>query len=408
MPELALLGGSPTKTSSFPAWPVFDHRERDALREVLESRAWWRDAGTRTTKFERDFAEFHQAKHGIAVTNGTHALEVVIAALGIGFGDEVIVPNYTFVATASAVLFAGALPVLVDVEPETYCLDPDLTEAAITPQTKAIIAVHMGGHPADLDRLESIAQKHGLVLVEDCAHAHGSIWNGRRIGNTGVAGTFSFQQSKLMTAGEGGVIVCNDDDFERLARSAHDCGRLPGEWFYSHFSYGSNYRLSEWQGAILSVQLERLEEQTLRRHRNARLLDSLLGDVEGITPQKLDPRCERNGHYAYIFHYEASAFANVPAPRFIEALVAEGVPSQAAYPPLHALDLFQSGTYRRRLCGPQAEGEHSFLQGKFPQTQRAAWETFWLPQTALLGNEEDLHEVVAAVRKIQVHAKELR
>src|SRR5215470_6690484 len=182
MSALALLGGKPTKTKPFPVWPQFDDNERRALNEVLESRVWWRTPGTRTLAFEQTFAEFHGARHGIAVTNGTAALEVTLAALGIGAGDEVIVPDFTFVATASAVLFANALPILVDVDPQTYCIDPDLVEAAITPRTKAIIAVHMGGHPADLDRLQQIAEANGLALVEDSAHAHASEWRGRRIG----------------------------------------------------------------------------------------------------------------------------------------------------------------------------------------------------------------------------------
>ena len=204
MSELALFGGPQGKSKPFPPWPVYDQRERDALAEVLESRAWWREPGVRTETFEREFAEAHGAKHGIAITNGTHAIEVVMAALGITSGDEVIVPDSTFVATASAVLFAGAMPVMVDITPDTQCLDPAQVEAAITPRTKAIIAVHMGGHPADLDRLSEIAQANDLILVEDCAHAHGSEWKGTRVGNFGIAGTFSFQQSKLMTAGEGG------------------------------------------------------------------------------------------------------------------------------------------------------------------------------------------------------------
>jgi dTDP-4-amino-4,6-dideoxygalactose transaminase len=257
MPELALLGGRKAKTKPFPEWPMYDEMERHALTEVLESRVWWRTPGTKTLEFERAFAAFHGARHGVAVTNGTAALEVVMAALGIGPGAEVIVPDFTFIATASAVLFAGALPVMVDVRPDTYCIDPDLVEAAITPHTKAIIAVHMGGHPADLDRLSRIARDRGIALVEDSSHAHGSEWRGRRIGTFGSAGTFSFQSSKLMTAGEGGIIITNDDEVERVARSVHDCGRMPGEWFYSHFIYGSNYRLSEWQGAILGVQLTR-------------------------------------------------------------------------------------------------------------------------------------------------------
>src|SRR6266700_3491798 len=197
MPEQALLGGRKAKTKPFPHWPMYDEKERRALTEVLESRVWWRTPGTKTLEFERAFAAFHGARHGIAVTNGTAALEVVMAALNVGPGDEVIVPDFTFIATASAVLFAGALPVMVD----------------------------------------------------DSSHAHASEWRGERIGTFGSAATFSFQSSKLITAGEGGIILTNDDSIERLARSVHDCGRMPGEWFYSHFIYGSNYRLSEWQGA---------------------------------------------------------------------------------------------------------------------------------------------------------------
>src|SRR5436309_12729652 len=275
MPELALLGGAKSKRKPFPEWPQFDANERRALMEVLESRTRWRTPGTRTLEFEQGFAKVHGARHGVAVTNGTAALEVTIAALGIGHGDEVILPNFTFVATASAVLFANALPVLVDVDPETYCIDPDLVEDAITSRTKAIIAVHMGGHPADLDRLKKIASRKRLALIEDSAHAHASEWRGQRVGTFGVAATFSFQSSKLITAGEGGIILTNDDSIERLARSVHDCGRMPGEWFYSHFIYGSNYRLSEWQGAVLSAQLTRLDEQTAHRHENSRLLDRL-------------------------------------------------------------------------------------------------------------------------------------
>src|SRR5437773_6238118 len=407
MPELALLGGAKAKRKPFPEWPQYDENERRALMEVLESRVWWRTPGTRTLEFEQAFAKVHGARHGVAVTNGTAALEVTIAALGIGHGDEVILPNFTFVATASAVLFANALPVLVDVAPETYCIDPDLVEAAITSRTKAIIAVHMGGHPADLDRLSEIARRHNLSLVEDSSHAHASEWRGRRIGTFGAAGTFSFQSSKLMTAGEGGMIISNDDSIERLARSVHDCGRMPGEWFYSHFIYGSNYRLSEWQGAVLGVQLTRLEEQTARRHKNARLLDRLLGAIAGITPQKLASQCTRNGQYAYIFHVDRSAFGGISTEKFIAAMNAEGIPNQASYPPLHALDVFKSGEYRRKLTGRQAEEPHPFLKRDFPETHRAAWETVWIPQPVLLGDEQDMHEIATALKKIQNHAGDL-
>ena len=407
MDKLALLGGESVKKTPFPAWPQYDERERQALMEVLESCVWWRTPGTRTLQFEREFAAYHGAKHGIAVTNGTAALEVALAALGIGPGYEVIIPDFTFVATASAVIFAGALPVPVDVTADTYCIAPDLVEAAITERTKAIIAVHLGGHPADLDRLLEIAHQHNLYLIEDSAHAHGSEWKGRKVGAIGDIGTFSFQQSKLMTAGEGGIIITNDDELERRARSIHDCGRMPGEWFYAHFIYGSNYRLSEWQGAVLNQQLARLDEMAAIRTRNAAYLDHAMKEIEGITPQAPDPHCTRNGHYAYIFHYDKTAFAGVPTGRFIRALNAEGIPTQDSYPPIHEMALFQSGEYRKRLCPQQRSEEHAFLNAEFPNTARGAWETVWLPHRVLLGSEEEILQVVEAIKKIQGHAKTL-
>ncbi len=405
--KLALLGGKPAKDTPTPAWPYYDEKEKQALLEVLESRIWWRTPGSQVLALEQAFASYHQAQYGIAVTNGTAALEVGIAALGIRPGDEVIVPDFTFIATASAVLTAGAMPVLVDCTPDTYCIDPELAEAAITPHTKAIIAVHMGGHPADLDALQEICRKHNLFLIEDSAHAHGTEWKGYKIGSLGNLGTFSFQASKLMTAGEGGMILTNSFELERVARSIHDCGRMPGEWFYSHFIYGSNYRLSEWQGAVLRCQLDRADEFRSVRSRNANLLDRELPGIQGITPQKQDTRCTCNGHYAYIFHYDPSTFNGVPITRFIQALNAEGVPTQASYPPLHDLAVFQSGEYRKRLADRQAGEEFTFMQAKYPNTNRAAWETVWLPQPVLLGSPEDMRLVVAAIQKIQQYATDL-
>jgi 3-amino-5-hydroxybenzoate synthase len=291
MNKPALLGGPRTKGKDFPLWPHYDALEKEALNRVLESRNWWRTPGVEVSQFEKEFARYHQVRYGVAVTNGTHALEVALAAAGLGPGDDVIIPDFTFVATASAVLSVGALPVMVDVLPNTYCIDPALVEEAVTPRTKSIIAVHMGGHPADLDRLGQIASKRNLLLIEDSAHAHGSEWQGKKIGGFGLAGTFSFQASKLMTAGEGGIIITNDEAFERQARSVHDCGRIPEEWFYSHYIYGSNFRMTEWQGAILRAQLSRVEGQTATRHRNARLLDALLSSkaypIRPVTPHSM-------------------------------------------------------------------------------------------------------------------------
>ncbi|MDE2650379.1 MAG: DegT/DnrJ/EryC1/StrS family aminotransferase [Chloroflexota bacterium] len=407
MSRLAIHGGAPAKSKAFPAWPQHDALEREALLEVLESGNWWRSEGHKTAAFERAFADYHQAKHGIAVTNGTHAIEVALAALDIRPGDEVIVPNATFVATASAVLFAGALPRLVDVRADSFCIDPELAEAAINERSKAIIAVHLGGCPADMDALQSIASQHGIALLEDAAHAHGSEWRGRKVGALGRGGTFSFQASKTMTAGEGGIILSDDDDFEVMARSAHDCGRLPGEWFYSHYHYGSNYRLSEWQGAVLLAQLTRLDEQTARRHANGRWLDRQLSQVAGISPQRMDSRATRNGHYAYIFHFNPRQFAGITRQQFEAALEAEGIPTQPPYPPLNKLDLFQSGAYKNRLSGAQARADHAFLRGHFPNSQREFEQTIWITQRALLGDEQDMQEIVAALRKISENASQL-
>ncbi len=401
MSKLAIWGGTPVKKTPYPEWPVYNDQERNTLNGILDSRLWWRTPGSQTLQFERAFAKHHDAAHGIAITNGTAALEVAFAALGIGPGDEVIVPDYTFVATASAVLFTGALPVLVDITPDTFCIDPDLVEAAIKPATKAIAAVHMGGHPADLDRLLAIAKKHDLFLIEDSAHAHGGEWRGTKVGAQGDLGTFSFQQSKLMTAGEGGIIITNDDNLEIKLRSVHDCGRMPDEWFYSHFRYGGNYRLSEWQGGILRHQLERLDKQAEIRTRNAALLRSWFNEIDGITPQRLDDRCTRHGYYAFIFHYDKAAFGDKPASTFIEALDAEGFPTQASYPPLHDLDLFTSGAYRARLPAAEQQRKHAFLKAPFSNTLKAAWETVWLPNPLMLSSEKELSLVVDAILKIQ-------
>ncbi len=407
MEKLALLGGKPAKTASFPVWPQYDQKEEQALMEVLHSGVWWRTPGTKTLQFEQEFAAYQQTRYGIACTNGTAALEIVMAALGIGLGDEVIVPDFTFVATASAVLFAGALPVFVDIDPDTYCIDVNQIEAAITPRTRAVIAVHVAGHPADLDRLQEICRIHNLFLIEDCAHAHGSEWKGKRVGGFGAAGTFSFQASKLMTAGEGGMIVTDNEDLAVRLRSVHDCGRMPGRWFYAHYMYGSNYRLSEWQGAVLLQQLSRLDEQAAVRTRNAAYLNKALAEIEGIRPQKLDERVTRHGQYCYIFHYDPRSFSGLSCEKFIEALNAEGIPTQASYPPLHRLDVFTNGEFRRRLLSEHVASSPDFTKASYPVSDDAAENTVWLVHRTLLGTEEDTAEIVEAVRKIQRHAKEL-
>ncbi len=407
MDKLAILGGEPVKQNDFPRWPQYDQHEEKALMDVLHSGVWWRTPGTKTLEFEKEFAAYQQVPYGIACTNGTAALEIAVAALGIGLGDEVIVPDFTFVATASAVLAAGAMPVMVDVDPGSFNMNPDLAEKAITPRTKAIIAVHVAGMPCDMDRLLDITTRHGLHLIEDCAHAHGSEWKGQRVGSMGDCGTFSFQASKLMTAGEGGIVVTKRPDLEVRIRSIHDCGRMPGEWFYSHFMNASNYRLSEWQGAVLLEQLKRLDEQAALRTPNAAFLDRELAKIPGICPQARDPRVTRDGNYCYIFHYDPQAFGGLKTGRFIEALNAEGIPTQASYPPVRKLEVFQSGEYRRRLAPDQAAQEHKFLHEPCPVADDAYENTVWMVHRTLLGTQQDMAEVVEAVKKIQANAAQL-
>jgi len=385
-----------------PSWPQYGEPERQILEEVLNSGVWWKTPGEQVYAFEEEFAQYLGVNHVIGVTNGTAALEIAMSALEIGPGDEVIVPDYTFIATASAVLFAGAMPVFVDINPDTYCIDPDEIEKAITPRTKAVIVVHVGGHPVDLDRIQEICTKHQLYLVEDSSHAHGSEWNGKKVGGFGHIGTFSFQQSKLLTAGEGGVVVTNDPELAKKARSVHDCGRMPEKWFYGHFIYGSNYRMSEWQGAILRKQLERLPGQTKIRTRNALLLNEKLPLIPGIVPQTRDSRCTCNGHYAYIFRYDQAAFQGLSREDFIKRLETKGVPVQSTYPPLHQLAVFQSGEYQKRLSPEVSQAYTTMVNLSRPHTEKAALETVWIPQPVLLAEEGMIESILSVIRTIYI------
>ena len=296
----AVLGGTPIRARDYPAWPVWDEHERANLLAVLEAGGWWQGDGDAASTFAAELAHYQGARHGLALTNGTHALEAALAACDIGEGDEVIVPGLTFVASATAVLAVNATPVLVDIDPDTLCLDPEAAEAAITPRTRAIVVVHVAGAAADLDAIVDLCRRRGLRLIEDCAHAHGTTWRGRGVGSWGDVGCFSMQRSKLMTAGEGGALVCNDEQLRDLAWSYADCGREAGEWFYHHVRYGSNLRMTEWQGAVLRAQLARYPAQLRRRDENAAALDLAIAEVPGLRPQRLDPRMDVDGRYCYV------------------------------------------------------------------------------------------------------------
>lgn len=352
---------------NIPGWPVADERELELLKEVLESERW---GGYHpfVNRFERSFAEFHSCRYGIAAANGTITLEMALEAAGVRPGDEVIVPAISFVATASAVSRLGAIPVFVDIEEDTYNIDPECVSRALAPRVKAIIAVHFGGPMADMDRLCRIASENGLLLLEDAAHAHGSEWNGRRAGSIGVAGSFSFQNSKVMTSGEGGILISNDEAFSDRARSILDQGRKKdGGWFY-HYELGTNYRITGFQAAVLIAQLERLPEQNRRRERNASLIREALAGERDICFRHV-PR-EAGVHTNYLL---LGRVRNRDA--FHQAVNSGGVPCTAFYP--HTL--YRNPMYSRVECRIEP----------CPVAEARVRDSFWLPHRTLLGNEED-------------------
>ncbi len=406
MSQLAVKGGTPVRRAPYPSWPVAGERERDLLLEVLDSGNWWSSQGTKVKEFESAWGRFHGTDPAVAVTNGTHTLELALLALGIGEGDEVIVPDWTFIATVSAVLMVNAVPIIVDVDQHTGCIDPDLVEAAVGPRTAAVIAVHVAGHPADMDRLVEICSRHSLALVEDAAHAHGSTWNGMPVGTIGDVGSFSFQASKLMTAGEGGAVVSRRADVLAGVRSFGNCGRLPGQWFYAHYRLGGNYRMTEWQGAVLLAQLERFPEQQRNRAANANYLNEALAGIPGVHPQRRDPRCTSQGNYCYVVRIDRDAFgADREQTRL--ALGAEGIPLTMAYPPVHSLDCFVDPdglAPRYRASRPLLP---DYAKQELPVTDRLASETLWFTTSVLMGTRADCDDVIAAVRKIHENASEL-
>ncbi len=398
MPQLALRGGDPVRRQPFPRWPQFDERERRQVAEVLESGNWggFPFPNNKAREFGRRFAEAHGARYGLAVTSGTVALEVALKAVGLERGDEVILPAYTWDGTAAAVMFAGGVPVFVDSDPETYCLNPALLEQGLTPRTRAVLPVHLGMNMANMDAILAFAQKHKLPVIEDCAHAHGARWNRRGAGSLGDLGAFSFQTSKLMTAGEGGGILTSSQELEERSETLVNCGRASETDRYGFRAVGHNYRMTEFQAALLLAQLERLEEQTAQRESSAAHLESCLKGVAGLCPLRRDPRQDRRAIYHYVLRYDPAAFAGVPRDAFVAALEAEGVPADG---------MFYEAVYRSSLFAAPAG---SFRALPCPVAERAAYqESVWIPHWVLLGEREDVEQVAAAISKIQEHGEEL-
>lgn len=418
--RLAIDGGTPVRARPYPRWPEIDAGDEAAVLEVVRSGRWWMYAygegelagaagggSSRVEAAELAFARAQGVPHAVAVSSGSGALEIACRALGLGPGDEVITTPYTFIASSSCILNALALPVFVDIDPETYNLDPARVEAAITPRTRAILPVHFGGSIADMTRLREIARRRGLKIIEDSAQAHGARLVGNRpAGALGDIGVFSLQQSKLLTCGEGGFVTTADPGLAELAWSLRHYGRTPRGLWYEHARLGWHYRMTELQGALLLSQLEKMPEQLRRRERNARALGVALRGIPGIRPCLRNPETEADAYYLFILRYDADAWDGLPRAAVLAALNAEGIPAGGGYSfPIYENPLFRThdfnGPRSPYRLGREAPIDFGRYRGACPAAERACREeAIWLTQETLLGSEDDARDVARAFEKL--------
>jgi len=405
--ELAVNGGTPVRSKPWPGWPQVDETDIQAVADVVRSGQWSSNSGEKVHRFEAEFAAYNNVKHAICVNSGNAALQIAMAARGVCPGDEVIVPDYTYIATATAVLMNGAVPVLVDIDPETYTIDPAAVRRAITPRTKAIVPVHFSGSICAMDELLAIAQEHNLVVIEDAAHSHGGTWRGQALGTIGDAGCFSFQASKNLTSGEGGCILTNDDDLALICRAIASNGRVPRGIWYEHFINGSTFRMTEFQGALLGTQLTRLKDQTARRNANGRYLDEQLAQIDGIAPMRHDPQQELHPHHLYMFRYDENQFGFSKS-IFLERLHAEGIPATPGYSkPLHQQPVFNGENIPALFAAHRAPHRAAIDYHRLenPVTEKACKkEAIWLTQALLTAERADMDDIVTAIAKIRHHA----
>lgn len=405
----AILGGNPVRTGGWPSWPVFDATEENAIVGALRSGKWFRYSGNQVANFEKAYATRAGAKHCIATNSGTTSLLTTLGALNIGPGDEVILPPYTFVATYNAVTFNYALPVFVDTDIETSQIDADKIEAAITPNTKAIIPVHLAGNVCDMDKILAVAKKHNIPVIEDACQSHLAEWRGKMVGNWGTAGCFSFQASKNLNSGEGGAIITNDDAFASLCAGFQDQGGGRGPRTANHYSRGANLRMTEFQGALLQAQMTRIDEQAKQRTENATYLTTLLKGIPGITPQKSYDGCTRHAYHLYGFRYKGDQFAGLSRDKFITALNKEGIPCSAGYVHMphgtHVQNLLNNRHYQRLYSKETLD--RFVAHCECPQNQILCAENVWFTQNQLLGPRGDMNQIAEAIHKIQANAAEI-
>ncbi|MCC6443526.1 MAG: DegT/DnrJ/EryC1/StrS family aminotransferase [Armatimonadetes bacterium] len=391
------------------AWPKLRPEDEAAVLKALRDNYWGGigDENLPNTLFEKGFAEYHDARYGVAVANGTVSLELSLRAGGVRPGDEVLVPAITFVATASAIVSVGAVPVFVDVDPRTAQIDAVALEAAVTPRTRAVIAVHYGGYMADMDAVLPAAMRHHLLVVEDCAHAQGSAWRGKGAGSLGHFGSFSFQHSKSLVAGEGGIVLTDDEAlFEKVALM-RNIGRRTGQASYDHYISASNCRMGGLQGALLLSQFSRFSQQAEERHRNGLWLEGELDNIPGLSRQPADERLTRRGCYFLVLNFDAEAFG-CSRDRFISAMQAEGVGwVGAGYArPLYREPAFLPDNLKPLL--PPGIPVPDYPSLRLPHSEKWAACQVTIGHPYLLGDGAGARLVLEAARKVKECVKDLQ
>ena len=411
----ALLGGTPVHTKGWPQWPVWNPAtDEKHLLEVMRSGVWSR--ANVTTEFELKWAQLIGSKRCLAVVNGTNALIAALIQAGIGGGDEVIVPPYTFIASVAAVLMTGAMPVFADVDPATFQINPKSIEKKITPRTRAILPVHILGLPADMVSIMAIAQKHNLVVVEDACQAWLAEINRKKVGTFGLAGCYSFQNSKHLAMGEGGAIVSDSDEFIDRCFSFHNYGNAYGSMVGTvgggTVMLGTKLRLSEYQAAIGLAQMVRLEEETTKRNENAAYLKTKIEKIPGIVPYKLYDNVTRAAFHLFPFRYKKEQFQGLPRATFIRALSAEGVPCWSGYTNLNKQPYlghaFQTKNFQKMYPKEMLDINRYKEANQCPENDRLCdEEAIWLSQNLLLAGKSDMDNIATAIDKIQKNADKL-
>jgi len=370
--------------------PLLGEQEKKYVLDCLDT-AWISSAGHYLTDFENQFSAYCGARFGVACSNGTTALHLALAALGIGPGDEVILPTLTIISCALAVIYTGATPVLVDSDPLTGNINPALIEAKITPRTRAIMPVHLYGHPADMDPILALARQHNLHVVEDAAEAHGAEYKGQRVGALGDVGCFSFYANKIVTTGEGGMVITSNPDIADRARRLRNLAHSPQQRFL-HDMLGFNYRLTNVQAAIGLAQLERIESSIAKKRWMAETYKTLLSDIPGLTLPGEQPYA-RNVYWMY------AVLVNERSPIGRDELMSRlkqlGIDTRSYFIPIHQQPVFSKDARASRLLPPASRHEH------YPVAEDLARRGFYIPSGMAI-TEAQMRQVSDALHQLMM------